>query len=139
MDGASQDEAEIRRAREDQNVAIAARDFDRAASFWTESVVVTAGLGTSLQGRDAYRRAFEQDARITYRREPVEIIVSPTYDIAWEQGTWTGTASPQGAPVIRGTYAAQWVKIGREWLIRSELFVALDCSGAACTWPVSGS
>jgi hypothetical protein len=74
-----------------------------------------------------------------YRRDPAEIQVSSDYLIAWEQGTWTGTVAAGGAPLIRGRYSAQWVKVGGQWLIRSELFVALECSGAACNWPVSAS
>lgn len=128
----------IRQSRLDQNAAIAAGDLDRVASYWTESVVVTAGLGTSLHGRDAYRRAFEQDSRIVYRRETEEIEVSSDYPIAWEHGTWSGISGSRGAPMIAGRYSAQWVRIGEHWRIRSELFVALECSGVACNWPVSG-
>jgi hypothetical protein len=76
---------------------------------------------------------------MTYRRDPAEIQVSSDYLIAWEQGTWTGTVAARGAPLIRGRYSAQWVKVGGQWLIRSELFVALECSGVACNWPVDAS
>ena len=34
--------------------------------------------------------------------------------------------------VIGGRYSAQWVKRGDQWLIRSEVFVALTCSGVGC-------
>jgi hypothetical protein len=40
--------AAIRAARADQNAAIAAHDYDRMASYWTEDVVITAGRGTVL-------------------------------------------------------------------------------------------
>lgn len=139
FEGTSPDADMIRRARNDQNAAIAARDLNTVASFWTSSVVVTAGLGASIQGRDAYRRAFEQDSDMTYRRDPVEIQVSSDYGIAWEHGKWTGTSAAQAEPLLRGRYSAQWVKVEGQWLIRSELFVPLECSGAACNWPVSGS
>ena len=41
----SREAAAVRSARTQQNTAIAARDFDRAASFWTEDVVIRSGLG----------------------------------------------------------------------------------------------
>ena len=54
---------------------------------------------------------------------------------AWETGSWTGYRSGQSGPaLLAGRYSAQWVKQNGRWLIRSELFVALDCSGAACAW-----
>jgi len=36
--------------------------------------------------------------------------------------------------VIGGRYAAQWHRISGRWLIRSEVFVALTCSGDPCRW-----
>jgi len=136
---ASSDAELIRRARAEQNAAIVARDFDRVASAWTASVVAVAGLGAVIHGREAYRRAFEQDARVIYRRDSEDIQVSADYPLAWEQGSWIGTDASGGAPLIRGRYSAQWVKVDGRWLIRSELFVGLECDGAACSWPVSAN
>ena len=36
--------------------------------------------------------------------------------------------------VISGRYAAQWVQRDGRWLIRSELFVALHCADAGCSF-----
>jgi len=137
---ASPDEAAaVRAARAAQNAAIIARDFDRVASYWTDSVTLTAGLGTELRGRLAYRRAFEQDSAITYERTPHVVEVSANWPLAWEQGTWTGRGSGGGdaVPRLSGSYAAQWIKVGSRWLIRSELFVATSCQGPACRWPAA--
>ncbi len=137
VSAASPDEAgAVRAARAAQNAAIVARDFDRVASYWTDSVTLTAGLGTELRGRVAYRRAFEQDDAITYERTPKEVEVSAKWPLAWEQGSWTGRGSGGGSavPRISGSYAAQWIKVGGRWLIRSELFVATSCEGVACRW-----
>ena len=137
---ASPDEAAaVRAARAAQNAAIIARDFDRVASYWTDSVTLTAGLGTELRGRLAYRRAFEQDSAITYERTPRVVEVSTNWPLAWEQGTWTGRGSGSGdaVPRLSGSYAAQWIKVGSRWLIRSELFVATSCHGRACRWPTA--
>jgi ketosteroid isomerase-like protein len=129
------DAADVRTARAQQNDAIAARDFDRVASFWIEDVQITAGLGFTLHGRDAYRRAFASDSMMVYRREPENVQVNSHWPLAWETGSWTGRRVGQSGPaLLAGRYSAQWVKQNGRWLIRSELFVALDCSGVACAW-----
>ena len=133
---APDDAAVVRAARTEQNAAIAERNLDRVASFWLKDVQVTAGLGFAFRGREVYRRAFSLDSSITYRREPETIVVSAHWPLAWENGTWTGRlAGASGPPAISGRYSAQWVKVEGRWLIRSELFVALECTGVACKWP----
>ena len=73
---------------------------------------------------------------MTYVREPAEIVVSTKWPLAYERGHWTGRlrASPN-VPILSGEYSAQWVKSGTQWLIRSEVYVAIDCAGPACAWP----
>jgi len=133
----SRDEAAIRAARSAQNAAIAAQDADSVAAFWTEDVSVTAGLGFVLRGREAYKTAFGHDAPMIYKRSPEKIVVSSKWPLAWEEGTWRGSAANgQQRTNLGGRYSAQWVKENGRWLIRSELFVALDCSGDACGFPI---
>jgi len=129
-------EAEIRAARAAQNAAILARNADSVATFWLEDVTATAGLGYVVRGRSEYKRAFGRDAAMTYQRTPERVVLSATCPLAWEGGTWLGTATGQALPVIGGRYAAQWVRQNGRWYIRSEVFVALDCSGEACRWPI---
>lgn len=129
-------EREIRAARTAQNAAIAARNADSVASFWIDDVTVTAGLGYVVRGRVAYKAAFGQDAPMTYSRITERVEVSGTWPLAWEEGKWSGTAGEQTAPLLGGRYSAQWVKQNGRWLIRSEVFVALNCTGAACSWPI---
>ncbi len=127
----------IRAARLAQNAAIAARNADSVAAFWIEDVSVTAGLGFIVRGRESYKSAFGKDAPMLYSRLPEKIQVSRKWPLAWEEGVWTGTASTgQPAPGLGGRYSAQWVKQNGRWQIRSELFVALDCSGSACDFPL---
>lgn len=133
---AANTELEIRAARQAQNAAIAARNADSVATFWAEDVAVTAGLGFVLRGRDAYKVAFGHDASMLYSRVPDHIVVSDRWPLAWEEGNWTGTATDQSTPALSGRYSAQWVKQSGRWLIRSELFVALNCAGPACAWPI---
>jgi ketosteroid isomerase-like protein len=137
MVAAPGDDAGIRAARVAQNAAIAAGDLDRAASFWTEDVTVRRALGQPLSGRDAARQALQPPpapaAHLIYRRLTQDVEVSAKWPLAFETGTWEGhQGSMSGAIVIAGRYSAQWVKRGDRWLIRSEVFVALTCSGAGC-------
>lgn len=133
---ASPDATAIRSARLAQNRAIGAGALDSVATFWVPDIAVVAGLGVTFQGKDAYKAAFAADSGMIYERIPEHVQDSPHWPIAWEQGTWSGRRKGT-APAISGTYAAQWVKIDGRWLIRSELFVALNCSGPACRWPVA--
>ena len=125
----------IRATRLEQNRAMAAHDVDRAASFWTTDVTLRRGLGHSVVGRDAYRALVSQpvtDSTMVYERTPTSIEVGKQWPLAFETGTWSGRIGGKGAPVIGGKYSAQWVKRDSAWLIRSEVFVALTCSGVGC-------
>lgn len=133
----------IRDARAAQNVAIRERDLDGIARHLESDVQVTSGTGTHVRGRDAYRAAFEDEFRasddVTYRRVPDSIELSSVGGsrgddlLAAERGTWTGSWTTRRGPVsMRGVYSAMWRKRDGRWRIRSELFVALTCSGAGC-------
>jgi ketosteroid isomerase-like protein len=129
----SEDET-IKARRLEQNEAIAQGEFDRVASFWTEDVTLRRALGTQESGRDAYRKSFERSAalpnRIIYQRIPHSIEVSKHWPLAFETGKFEGRLGRLGAePVVTGRYSAQWVKRGDTWLIRAEVYVALDGSG----------
>jgi ketosteroid isomerase-like protein len=133
----TRDIAAIRAARAAQNRAMAAGDADAAATYWTEDVTLRRGLGQSVSGREAYRQLVvpggDHESALIYMREPTSVVVSPHWPLAFESGTWTGhTGSATGAPVIAGSYSAQWVKRDGRWLIRSEVFVALTCEGSGC-------
>src|SRR5471032_665081 len=133
----SGDQAAIRAARTAQNRAIADGDLDRVAGFWTEDVTVRRALGQPLAGRTAARQALEPPTtpgpRLVYQRLTKDVEVSPKWPLAFETGTWEGHLDTIAGPVvIAGRYSAQWVKRGGRWLIRSEVFVALTCSGVGC-------
>ena len=131
------DQVAIRASRVAQNQAIASGDLDRAASFWTDDVTVRRALGQPLSGREAARKALEPPAApaspLVYQRLTKEVDVSAKWPLAFESGIWEGHQRTLAGPVIiGGRYSAQWVKRGDRWLIRSEVFVALNCSGAGC-------
>jgi ketosteroid isomerase-like protein len=124
----------IESARSEQNAAIVRNDIDAIASYWTDDVTICRGLGSQLAGKAAYRQLFAQDrgspSQIVYQRHPQSVEVSGLWPLAFESGLWQGHLGKEtGALVIGGRYSAQWVKRGDRWLIRSEVFVALQGSG----------
>jgi len=131
----------VRAARAAQNAAIVAGDLDAVMSFWTEDITVRRALGGPVAGRAAARVAFEPPVgaaastpRILYQRIPNEVEVGTTWPLAFESGEWEGRDGTRDGPVIiGGRYSAQWVKRDGRWLIRSEVFVALTCSGVGCS------
>ena len=130
----STDGSAIKQARLRQNAAIVRGDLAEIAAYWTDDVTICRGLGAQLAGKPAYLELFAADAksaeRIVYQRQPTSIEVSSVWPLAFETGQWQGhLGSEQGATVIGGRYSAQWVKRGDRWLIRSEVFVALEGSG----------
>jgi ketosteroid isomerase-like protein len=136
---ASADEIAIRSARIAQNAAIAAGNGDSAATFWTEDVEIRRGLGQLIVGREGYRQLItptgNRDSALVYQRDPASINVSAKWPLAFETGKWFAhLGSATGQTVIGGNYSAQWVKRGGRWLIRGELFVALDCAGSGCAY-----
>ena len=127
--------AQVRAVRAAQNTALERRDLDRVASFWTDDIEIRSGLGRVVQGKSAYRSAFVSDSVLVYRREPDRVDVSDNdrWPLAFESGIWTARVDGKGQPVLRGRYAAHWIKRNGKWLIRSELYVALGCSGNVCS------
>ena len=127
------DREAIRAARTAQNSAIASGDLDRAESFWTEDVTVRRALGQPMSGRAEVRKAFVPPAPLVYQRLTKDVEVSQKWPLAFETGTWEGHQGTLAGPVvIGGRFSAQWVKRDGRWLIRSEVFVALNCAGVGC-------
>jgi ketosteroid isomerase-like protein len=128
---------QIRAARADYNDAIARHDVPAIVSFLDEEYQVTTSLGQLLQDRDgeaaAWRDLIKSREDLLYVRSPESIEVSSEYPLAAELGTWVGTWSTnQGEVRTGGRYAAMWRQVDGVWKVRSELFVALYCTGASC-------
>lgn len=127
----------IRTARNAQNQAIVDNDLDRIASFWTEDITIRRALGQAVEGRDAARQALQTvgdpKKQLVYQRHSTTVEVSEQWPLAYEEGEWAGhLSSITERVVISGRYAAHWVKRDGQWLIRSELFVALHCAAEGC-------
>lgn len=133
------DEAAIRDARRTQTQALARDDLDAVVKYWTPDITIRRALGHAVEGAAAARKLLEPSAapnpatRVIYQREALSVSVSGHWPLAYEEGRWSGhVGSADGKPILAGRYSAQWVKRDGQWLIRSEVFVALDCADAGC-------
>ena len=129
------DEQAIRRLRADFNSAIAAHDLRALPKFWREDIHVTTGAGRQLPGIAALSAAFESifadTTLITYTRTPDRVELNASGVRAAESGHWVGQwRKPDGEMEWRGNYMAMWRKENGQWLIQSELYVSLKCSGS---------
>jgi ketosteroid isomerase-like protein len=132
----SRDASDIRAARIAQNTAMAAGDVELAATWWTDDVAIRRGLGAPVNGLTAYKAILERapvsDTALVYDRKTTGVTISDRWPLAFETGTWVARRGGRGAALITGQYSAQWVKREKKWLIRGEVFVALNCSGVGC-------
>lgn len=129
------DEQAIRDARTRSNRAIAAHDLDGISRVWMDDVHIVTSTSAHGTGRDENRqriaRQFTTRPDTTYVRRTADVDVYDPWGVAAERGEWTGTwTEPDGKVTIRGTYLAQWRKVGAEWLIQAEVFVPLTCDGS---------
>lgn len=131
------DEAAIRAVRAESNAAIAAHDAARLAPTLAEDVVIVAGGGDGVIGRDAVLRrfagAFAEADFVDYVRSPARIDVAGYGARAAERGHWVGRwRGPLGETRMSGAYFAHWAGSGGRWRIRAETFVTLACEGPRC-------
>lgn len=134
---AGSDEALIRQARARSNQAIARHDVPGIVAFLAEEFQVSASNGSFMRGRDemgkAFAARFAEFKDAVYVRTPESVEVNSAGTVAAESGRWTGSWTTPGGPFrTGGRYAASWRKAGGTWLIHSELFVPLFCTGPGC-------
>jgi ketosteroid isomerase-like protein len=131
------DEAQIRRARAESNRAIARHDVTGIVAFLADEYQVSASNGSFMRGRaemgNAFAARFAEFGDATYVRTPESVVVSTSGQAAAETGRWVGSwTTPAGPFRTGGRYAAYWRKVAGKWLIHSELFVPLFCTGQGC-------
>jgi ketosteroid isomerase-like protein len=123
-------EAEILRARENSNRAIARRNLLGVGDSLGEDYVGIIGDGTFVPSRAEYLKLFRDGfdrpkQSMTYLRTPDVVNVADDQTLAAERGNWTA-ALPSGSVAYSGTYAAMWRRTLNGWKIRSEIFVTLQ-------------
>ncbi len=136
------DAAQIRDLRAENNAALAARDPARIAAAYAPGYTLLRGVSGAVgQGADAPATMLAaSDWRdltfIAYTRTPGRIEIADDRQRAAEWGHWTGTwRAPAPVTARGGEYLAVWVPTAQGWRLRSETFVALDCTGVGCTMP----
>lgn len=120
--------AQILAQREASNLALRAFDEELNATYSTENAFITTGAGTLLAGKEelsAYLKS-QNGPRMYWIRTPDEVLINQKTKLAWETGTWKGYYETSDKPVVGGKYSAQWTKASGTWLIKSQLFVALQ-------------
>jgi len=122
-------EAQILRARDNSNRAIARRNLLGVGDSLGDDYVGIIGDGTFVPSRAEYLRLFKQGfdhpkQSMTYVRTPEVVHVADDQTLAAEHGSWVATL-PSGSVAYRGTYAAMWRRTPTGWKIRSEIFVTL--------------
>ncbi len=126
----------ISAARARSNAAIAAQDTTAIAREWMPDVHVVASSGAQAAGADANVRsmaaAFARRPDTKWVRATTRILVFDAWQVASEEGEWTGTwTDPDGPVRVTGTYLAQWRNTNGTWRIQAEVFVPVACEGGA--------
>jgi ketosteroid isomerase-like protein len=139
------DEDRIRSCRFLSNAAIAEKDVNVIASFWTDQIHVLGSMSLQLSGIEANRRfyvdQFASRPDTTYVRTPTTVTVMQSWGTGMESGEWVAAwTDPDGPVRVTGRYMAQWLRVDNEWRIQGELYVPTSCVGGAyCTrHPVKG-
>ena len=124
----SNDVAAIKLNRAASNAAIAKHDVDGIAKFWLDDFVQVIGRGTYQTGKEniaaSWKAVFDNNAQVSYVRNPDEIIISDNDTLAWEKGKWIGIYTYSKG----GNYAAMWIKRNGIWMLKAELFVSLEAN-----------
>ena len=121
-----QDVAAIKAARMASNKFIAEHDINGLSKFLLDDFVQVRGNSTHLTGKDtilaSWAKLFISNPKVSYVRNPTEIIISDNDSLAWETGKWIGVNSYSKG----GNYSAMWRRWNGEWKIQAELFVSLN-------------
>ena len=126
----------IRLARKDLNEALASRNLERYASYWTrDATVVWAGgeLRTGIDDNSKRLAGTFADPHFSGKRNVEKIEVAAGSLSASESGdwVWSFTAKDGAVATYRGRYLIMWHTDAGLWRIQSELYVWTSCSGEA--------
>lgn len=124
------DEAAIRERRQRTNELIASHQAEALRPFFDPEVKLIRGDGTLVVGADAAVKLFEAQfgdpGFVSYFRKTATVTVDKDTRRAAETGTWTGSwREASGETTKTGQYLAVWKKARAQWVLESELYVAL--------------
>jgi ketosteroid isomerase-like protein len=129
------DEEQIRAARQSSNAAIATKDTNLIARYWTADFHMISSRNAEVSGLEMNRHLFATELftkkEVLYVRTTEKVIVNTKWNMASETGLWTGQwREPDGLVKISGNYFAKWHKVNGSWKIRAEIYVPLHCNGS---------
>lgn len=129
---------DIRVLRAQSNAAIAAHDAAALRLLLADDYYGISGTrGTLDSGAAATAQSYAEDefrdgTFVAYERSPQRIVIARSGHRAAESGRWVGIwHKPDGTMRKTGIYLAMWLPVGDSWRLKSESFVALDCTGSA--------
>ncbi|HLK27369.1 MAG TPA: DUF4440 domain-containing protein [Puia sp.] len=121
-----QDITTIKAARISSNKFISQHDVEGMSQFLMDDFVQVKGNAQHQTGKDSvvasWKKFFAANPKVSYIRNPTEIIISENDSLAWETGKWIGINSYSKG----GNYSAMWRKSNNKWKIQAELFVSLN-------------
>jgi ketosteroid isomerase-like protein len=131
---AQSDVEAIRLARKDLNDALASRNLELYASYWTRDATVVWAGGEIRTGIDDNAKRLAgtfADPHFSGMRNTKEIEVAKGSLSASESGNWVWSFGLKDGSVAsyRGRYLVMWHKDAGQWRIQSELYVWTSCTG----------
>jgi ketosteroid isomerase-like protein len=115
----------IRAARAESNAAIAKKNIDGVAKFWTNDFVEIISDGSLLCGKEPviadWKIMFDKDPSIRFERQFGTIEFARGGTVAMEKGILIYT-SPYN---YKGYYTALWRKVDGVWVTQMENFVSI--------------
>lgn len=136
-EGSTADESAIRATRERFNKAIEQQDVDAINPVFAQNYHIITGRSAQSHGAEneyqSWQQLFKNDPTFMCRREPREIRTNSEWGLAEELGNWTCNYTVEGEQAnATGVYAAKWQRsTDGTWLIQSEVFTTMTCTGSA--------
>lgn len=128
----------VRNLRAESNAAIANHDSTSLRAIFADDYLGIEGTSGELDnGGDATAKSyifgeFKDPTFDTYVRTPDSFRLARSEKRIAESGHWVGIwHKPDGTMRKSGVYLARWMHADNRWLLRSELFVTLDCQGSS--------
>jgi ketosteroid isomerase-like protein len=126
VDVAAETKALVARS-EAVSAAEAAKDREKALTFWAPDATVQPSAGPQIQGRDAvskmYQFVFDSTGLKSFSGQSAGFVVAASGDIAYETGVNRMTfGTPKGDVLDVGKYLAVWKKTDGTWYIAALAF-----------------
>lgn len=123
------EEAAVRGRSEGIAAAEAAKDREKALTFWSPDAVVQPAGAPQIQGRDAidklYRQFFDSIGMKTFSGKSSSFVVAQSGDMAYETGVNRMTfGTPKGDVLDVGKYLIVWKKSDSTWYVAALSFTS---------------